>query len=272
MCYAIGPYRGSPDNCYKDGSGLCYNQNMGETVHSWRESCTDATWRDPACVKLFTNGTSDWLVSFVSKKAHDLLFFHACCLVMRQATIADKLQGLDSWGDVELRKCRDGSYCDLNLGDDIAMACCAAKEGLFINVVDGQVRIEPSITSSSASETPSASSCSTASTLTAPPAHAPPAPVRLGNEGGLSAGAKAGIGVGVAVVALAALAVVGWCIVVKGKRAKSRNGTSRTNPFDEAKSFPRMNTNQGNLPTTKFIILSSLSNPEEYPKEHKYSY
>ena len=55
MCYAIGPYRGSPDYCYKDGSGLCFNSNVGQTVHYWRESCTDATWRDPACVQLFTN-------------------------------------------------------------------------------------------------------------------------------------------------------------------------------------------------------------------------
>jgi hypothetical protein len=23
----------------------------------WRESCTDPTWKDPACIKLFVNGT-----------------------------------------------------------------------------------------------------------------------------------------------------------------------------------------------------------------------
>lgn len=43
MCCAIGPRRGSPDTCYKDDSGLCYNDNGGETVHFWRESCTDLT-------------------------------------------------------------------------------------------------------------------------------------------------------------------------------------------------------------------------------------
>lgn len=59
MCCAIGPLRGSPDNCFEDGSGLCYNKNTGTDVQFWRESCTDPTWRDPACVKLFTNSTGE---------------------------------------------------------------------------------------------------------------------------------------------------------------------------------------------------------------------
>jgi hypothetical protein len=132
-----------------------------------------------------------------------------------------------------MRKCNDGSYCDLSLGDDIATACCTANEVLFINVVDGQVRIEPETTSSSASEIPSASSSSTTSTLTAVTA-----PVRLDNEGGITAGVKAVMGVGVAIVALAALALIGWCIVGKEKRAKSRNETSRMTPSDEVKELP----------------------------------
>lgn len=60
MCCATGPVRrGSEDECFLDGSGLCTNSNVGQDVHFWRESCTDPTWRDPACVKLFTNGTGE---------------------------------------------------------------------------------------------------------------------------------------------------------------------------------------------------------------------
>src|SRR5258708_7701358 len=51
MCCAIGPGRdGTQDICLSNG--LCSNQLV-----IWRESCTDPTWKDPACLKLFVNGT-----------------------------------------------------------------------------------------------------------------------------------------------------------------------------------------------------------------------
>ena len=55
MCCAIGPGRdGSQDVCLE--SGLCSNALIpSDTL--WRESCTDITWSDPACLKLFVNGT-----------------------------------------------------------------------------------------------------------------------------------------------------------------------------------------------------------------------
>jgi hypothetical protein len=49
MCCAIGPGRASSlDICVPNG--LCYN--AGYNIF-WRESCTDQTWQDPACIKLF---------------------------------------------------------------------------------------------------------------------------------------------------------------------------------------------------------------------------
>ena len=55
MCCAIGPGRdGSQDVCLD--SGLCSNDILGDGL-VWRESCTDPTWQDPACLKLFVNGT-----------------------------------------------------------------------------------------------------------------------------------------------------------------------------------------------------------------------
>ena len=52
MCCAIGPGRGD-DHCFADGSGLCWNPAGANGTINWRESCTDPTWRDPACVRLF---------------------------------------------------------------------------------------------------------------------------------------------------------------------------------------------------------------------------
>ena len=55
MCCAIGPGRdGNADNCLD--SGLCGNVLLADGV-VWRESCTDQTWEDPRCIKLFVNGT-----------------------------------------------------------------------------------------------------------------------------------------------------------------------------------------------------------------------
>lgn len=53
MCCATGPERTDPDVCVDHG--LCHNSYYGNQL--WRESCTDPTWKDPACTKLFLNGT-----------------------------------------------------------------------------------------------------------------------------------------------------------------------------------------------------------------------
>ena len=53
MCCAIGPLRDTTsDTC--SPSGLCYNAGA---KNWWRESCTDRTWKDSNCIKLFVNGT-----------------------------------------------------------------------------------------------------------------------------------------------------------------------------------------------------------------------
>lgn len=55
MCCAIGPARQSNrDSC--TSNGLCLGP---DGVTWWRESCTDQSWTDPACVQLYVNGTYD---------------------------------------------------------------------------------------------------------------------------------------------------------------------------------------------------------------------
>ena len=54
MCCAWGSIRaanGDANTC--QSNGLCMD-GLGVT---WRESCTDPTWQDPACIRLFVNGT-----------------------------------------------------------------------------------------------------------------------------------------------------------------------------------------------------------------------
>lgn len=90
MCCAIGPGRvaaGNADNCIP--GGLCYNERANLY---WRESCTDPTWEDPACMKLFVNGT-----------------------------------GVT---DVTITPCDDGSWCD-GVGEG-SVDCCKAGDGLFV--------------------------------------------------------------------------------------------------------------------------------------------
>ncbi|EPS45556.1 hypothetical protein H072_491 [Dactylellina haptotyla CBS 200.50] len=74
----------------EDTGGFCYNYHFDLF---WRESCTDRTWKSPACTKLFLNGT-----------------------------------GLA--GDVVIILCTDGSYCYGN--DDNARACCSGGNGIFL--------------------------------------------------------------------------------------------------------------------------------------------
>lgn len=58
----------------------------------WRRSCTDPTWKSPACTKLFVNNTLD----------------------------------------AQITPCYDGSWCSSNGSDPIAQACCATGGGFFI--------------------------------------------------------------------------------------------------------------------------------------------
>lgn len=73
MCCAIGPGRageGSGDICLDNG--LCQNDLVGDKTTIWRESCTDPTWRDPACIKLFMNGTGFGEATNAISGAHSL--------------------------------------------------------------------------------------------------------------------------------------------------------------------------------------------------------
>lgn len=72
MCCAVGPSRdGTTDICLENG--LCRNDILWDGLF-WRESCTDPTWEDPACIKLFLNGTgfNDTMGTILNGKSRSL--------------------------------------------------------------------------------------------------------------------------------------------------------------------------------------------------------
>lgn len=182
MCCAIGPARQSnPDMC--TSNGLCLGP---DGVTWWRESCTDQSWTDPACVQLYVNGTYDG----------------------RQ----------NSGNDVSLTMCPDGSYCPGIRG--AATPCCNNNQGYFIltnlTVTQQNPNTSPSVSISPATSTSIASSPSS----TVAPASLPASP-----SSGLSTGAKAGIGIGAAIAALAILAILGllfWVAKLRRSAARGR--------------------------------------------------
>lgn len=139
---------------------------------------------------------------------------------------------------MELKKCNDGSYCNLGPGDENATACCAAGEGYFVNVVNGKVQVDPATRAMTSSSTSATSPTSTSSGGL--PSTTIPIPSQLGNNTtGLSTGAKAGIAVGVIVVALAALALIGWLIVSKKKAKTKATPIERPKSPDGPKELPQ---------------------------------
>ena len=78
MCCSIGPGRAvEPDQCREDG--LCYNPYHGQY---WRESCTNPTWEDEKCVKLFVNGTGFLGGDVVLNPSKDVGFVFASCSLL----------------------------------------------------------------------------------------------------------------------------------------------------------------------------------------------
>jgi hypothetical protein len=158
MCCAIGPGRvadGSADNCIP--GGLCYNQYVNLY---WRESCTDATWTDPACIKLFVNGT-----------------------------------GVT---DVTITPCDDGSWCDGT--GEASVDCCKAGDGLFVVNGTETTQNPNATTTSTLSmlSTTVAPTTSPFSSPSASAISAPSAPGGLSS--GAKIGLGVGIGLGVSAV------------------------------------------------------------------------
>ncbi|KAF2667654.1 hypothetical protein BT63DRAFT_480588 [Microthyrium microscopicum] len=96
MCCATNRTTANVNGCRTDG--LCWEI---ETQNVWRESCTDATWKDPSCVKLCTAGI-----------------------------VGDPIEGRRdmSTNDIAITVCGDGSMC---CGFN-ATSCCISGGGFWL--------------------------------------------------------------------------------------------------------------------------------------------
>jgi hypothetical protein len=163
MCCAIGTGRvaaGTADNCIP--GGLCYNQ--GANLY-WRESCTDPTWNDPACIKLFVNGTAV--------------------------------------NDVAITPCDDGSWCD-GVGEG-SVDCCKAGDGFFVVNGAETTQNPNSTTISSSSMSPTATATgSSSSSPSAGATSTTSGSGGLSSGAKIGLGVGIGVGVSAVLVAIAA--------------------------------------------------------------------
>lgn len=216
MCCATGPNRTYQDVCVSNG--FCHNAFYGDRDQLWRESCTDPTWKDPACIKLFVNGSGINASMGISLDgmAASLVYWS---LIDVNADSGNKI------GDILITNCDDGSYC---YGDN-NRECCRQGQGVF--VLNGeQVDFDPAATSSSTSVSSGVASVSTTATSSPVSASSQPASTAISSsdtaesssskDSGLSTGAKAGIGVGVALGVLLVAGILFW--FSRGRR-KARN-------------------------------------------------
>ena len=205
MCCAIGPARLSdPDTC--TSNGLCFGPD-GTTW--WRESCTDQSWSDPACVQLYVNGTYNGLQSE---------------FVRGPTCGPDPNEELDSGNDIPMTRCPDGSYCTGTGG--AATPCCDNNQGFFIlanlTVTQQNPNTTASASTSSTTSTSMVSSTSSMAVTASSSAASPTATSSSTTSSGLSTGAKAGIGVGAAIAALAILGLLFWVAKLRRSNVQRR--------------------------------------------------
>jgi len=231
MCCAIGPARQSyPDTCASNG--LCLSAD-GATW--WRESCTDQSWSDPACVQLYVNGTFDGTESE---------------FVVRPIYTSDPDAEVDSGNDIPLTMCPDGSYCAGTGG--AALPCCNNNQGYFILASLTVTQQNPNTTASASSSlTTSTSMALTATSSVASPAataSSTPSP----SSGGLSTGAKAGIGIGATVAGLAIFGLLFW--LAKLRRSNAQGQHSIQTPNVASPSPPRTDPPKAAQPAATYEV------------------
>ncbi|KAF3308191.1 hypothetical protein TWF173_001659 [Orbilia oligospora] len=113
MCCALANRGSGGDLCLPNGLCSAFTADGSQTA-LWRESCTDPTWEDPACLKI--------------------------CLM--------KGKGYNwvKW-DAPITVCRDGTICCGNK-EDLGGVCCKEGKGIQIAATLRNTEITPIVTSS----------------------------------------------------------------------------------------------------------------------------
>jgi hypothetical protein len=116
MCCATNRTSGA-DSCLPNG--LCVTFGSG---NFWRESCTDKTWKSPACVRLCTDDNGKSLAIWKRKQKRGFNSY--------------SVPGATSSSDAWLTPCNDGTFCCGHNNTD----CCNAQHGYTIASVLPTVR------------------------------------------------------------------------------------------------------------------------------------
>lgn len=114
------------DTCTPDG--LCQSGYDGNT---WRDSCTDPTWKSPSCVKLCVSGFGQ-----LTPYSRLRLFQLTSQTYADQKVIEAQTDLNMANNDVTVTQCSDRSYCCGN--GTIAAQCCDNHLGVWIDPLTGQ--------------------------------------------------------------------------------------------------------------------------------------
>jgi hypothetical protein len=154
----------------------------------WRESCTDPTWKDPNCVKLFITGKYNPGGTMADPEAGANL-----------GVLCGATENGDS--DARIWPCNDGSFCHVPGKNDTAEVgeeCCRANRGFFLDENNEQTSINPNASTSASTSISSPTSTSG----TGEPADSEDDGMPLSSRLGL------GLGLGLGTVGIAAAAVL----------------------------------------------------------------
>ncbi|KAI4271012.1 MAG: hypothetical protein LQ337_006308 [Flavoplaca oasis] len=217
-CYLEGT--STPDTCTPDGLCLPF-----DNIHLWRDTCTDPTWQDPACLNICTRGQSKQLPTdtpLVDVTPLQFVLFADITVLL----FIDALGGDLADISMPLTACADGSYC-CGFNDALTEACCRVHGGVFVEngkVVSSSASSFPTSPSTARSSQTSSPS-STPVTLPEPTAPTPNPP--SSNTGPIVGGVVGGIA-GVTVLALAF-----WYFILRRKSAPLQDRPSPQEHHEE---------------------------------------
>lgn len=181
--------------------GLCIPVDKS---HPWRGTCTDKTWKDPACLNICTQGEGE------SKKIGSMIFFFDTCGLSCLEPDSRGYKYTDNYSPLTF--CADGSLC-CGDGKDTE-ACCAGNHGYVLE--NGRI-----ITSSQTSPFPTASiSTAISAQSSTSAARATPTPSNSPSSGTDTGAIVGGVVGGVAGVA--ALSLAFWYFMIR-RNVKGRD-------------------------------------------------
>ncbi|KAL6722219.1 hypothetical protein ACLMJK_001326 [Lecanora helva] len=186
MCCLLNPESGSANADVCTADGLCIPSYNG---YLFRDTCTDSTWKDPACLNLCTTGQNE------------------------QGNRSDSNYG-------PLTTCADGSLCCGAPGGDQSTKCCTKRKGQWVENGKGLVSTKPASLTATAQTTLAAAATDSPSTANQTSSAARPSSTSKSSSNNTGAIVGGVVG-GVAAVVILGLAF--WYFMIRRSLAQKRN-------------------------------------------------